>query len=294
VKSEAFFRGFPGARAAWAGGDLDGVLSQALEQAHASWPALQLEDEDFLAYVGARVDPGPDPPAEALARLHLTDLYLACGCARGRPEAVAAFMDQHLRDLPRYLARVSTDPSLVEEVRQELCRRLLVAEPPEAPRIVTYTGRGPLSAWVAVAAQRTALNLLGRGGAGRTRPLDDALERRLADNVDPEQLLTRAHLRDGLRAAIRHALAGLSARDRTLLRLSVLGGVGCRKLAEMYGVNFATVSRWLARSRASLLAAVETFLKKEHGIDPAELTSMLGAARSQIDLSLSGLLARDD
>jgi RNA polymerase sigma-70 factor, ECF subfamily len=145
-----------------------------------------------------------------------------------------------------------------------------------------------------VAAQRTALNLLVRGGANRTRPLDDALERRLAESADPELLLARAHLRDGLQAAIRHALAGLSARDRTLLRLSVLGGVGCRKLAEMYGVNFATVSRWLARSRASLLAAVESFLRKECGIDPAELTSLLGAARSQIDLSLSGLLTRDD
>jgi RNA polymerase sigma-70 factor (ECF subfamily) len=290
VKSEAFFRGFPGAHAAFSAGDLEGLLGQALEQARAPWPGLPLSDEDFLAYLGARVEAGADAPAAALARLHLPDLYLACGCAGGLPDAVAAFLEHHLRDLPRYLARLSLNPSLIEEVRQELCQRLLVAEPPEAPRIASYTGRGPLGAWVAVAAQRMALNLLGRRGETRTQPLSDALERRLAESADPELLLARAHLRDGLQAAIRHALSGLSTRDRTLLRLSVIGGVGCRKLGEMYGVNFATVSRWLARARASLLAGVEDFLKTERGIDPAELTSLLGAARSQIDLSLSGLI----
>jgi RNA polymerase sigma-70 factor, ECF subfamily len=294
VNSEAFFRGFPGPRVAWTIDDLDGLLGQALEQARAPWPDLHLPDDEFLAYLGARIEPGPEAPAAALARLHLPDLYLACGCARGLPEAVTAFVAHHLRDLSRYLARLSPNPSLVEEVHQELCQRLLVAAPPEAPRIVTYTGRGPLSAWVAVAAQRTALNLLGRGAGSRTRPLGDALERRLAESADPELLLARAHLREGLQAAIRHALATLTTRDRTLLRLSVMGGVGCRKLAEMYGVNFATVSRWLVRSRASLLAGVEEFLKKERGIDPDDLTSLLGAARSQIDLSLSGLLVRDD
>jgi RNA polymerase sigma-70 factor, ECF subfamily len=145
VKSAWFFRGFPGARSTWAAGDLDGLLGQALEQAHARWPDVPLADEDFLMYVGARVEPGPDAPAEALARLHLPDLYLACGCARGLPEAVSAFMQHHLQDLPRYLARVSRDPSLVEEVRQELCRRLLVAEPPDAPRIVTSSSPTPVA-----------------------------------------------------------------------------------------------------------------------------------------------------
>jgi RNA polymerase sigma-70 factor (ECF subfamily) len=60
-------------------------------------------------------------------------------------------------------------------------------------------------------------------------------------------------------------------------------------VALMYGVNAATVARWNAAIRAGLLAEVERFLKDRRGIEPSELPSLLGLARSQLELSLSGL-----
>ena len=267
VKSDFFFEGFRGDRVAWMGADLEDLLGRAVERARGAWPQLVVSDGDFLRHLGARIDPAPEEPAALLVKLHLGDLYLACACSIGVPGAATVFVRDYLQDLPRYLARLDPSPTLLEEVHQELSERLLVAAAPAVPRIATYNGRGALVAWVGVSAQRIALNFLARRSQDRARPAGDALERRLAESANPEVLLVKAHLRDGLQAALRHALSALSARDRTLLRLSVIGGVGCRKLAEMYGVNFATASRWLVKVRGSLLASVQAFLQHERGIE---------------------------
>src|SRR5262249_26465617 len=55
--------------------------------------------------------------------------------------------------------RLDRDPAFLDEVRQALRVRLLVAPEGGRPRIADYAGRGPLRAWVGVAALRVALNL---------------------------------------------------------------------------------------------------------------------------------------
>jgi hypothetical protein len=72
----------------------------------------------------------PPSPGRALAGaglrgaargLHGDDLYLACACAAGQPLALAAFDRQFLGgELNRVLARITSAPAVVEEVRQ-LC-----------------------------------------------------------------------------------------------------------------------------------------------------------------------------
>jgi RNA polymerase sigma-70 factor, ECF subfamily len=291
MNREAFFARFSGDRRAWEQAPLSELIEPALAQARAAFPDLDIAEDVFLEHLGARVDPSIADPEAAIGSLHVADLYLACGCTLGLPGAQSAFSTRFLAEVPRYLARIDGPATLADEVRQELAQRLLLGEPPEPPRIATYNGQGALASWVAISAQRLALNLLARKtevpiGSATT----DATLRLLAEGGDPELLLSKQHLRQEFEAAIRTAIAALSSRDRMLLRLSVTGGMSCRKLAEIYKVNFATVSRWQAKLRGSLLANVEQYLRQERGIDPADLTSMLGLARSQIDLSLSGLL----
>lgn len=290
MHNEAFLRLFAGDRRLWTGGSvpLEQLLRDALERARAPWPVLHVPDEAFLEYLGARVDPGASDPTRELAALHLPDLYLACGCALGLPAAVAAFVDSYLTDVPKHLARFQIPGNLVDDVQQELSQRFLVARPPEAPRIVTYSGRGPLRAWLAVAAQRSALRQLNSQGEKPARE-PESLAQLFAASLSPELMLAKAHLCRDFQTAIRHALDQLSPRERMLLRLSVVGGLGSRKLAELYQVNHATAARWLVKIRHALLESVQAYLQRQ-GIDPADLTSMLGLARSQLEISFSGLL----
>ena len=137
---------------------MEAALRRAWEKGRAAWPKVELDEEVFAAHVLSKL--APDAGAEEVDRLDAAGLYLACACARGVPSALAE-LDLHvLAKVPEFLARIQGSSALPDEVRQILRERLLVGAGGEPPRIATYSGEGPLAAWVRVAAVRTALNLL--------------------------------------------------------------------------------------------------------------------------------------
>jgi RNA polymerase sigma-70 factor, ECF subfamily len=271
--------------------NLDELLAAAFLQARAALPEIDLPQEPFARFLTARLDAeATQAPERALDGLNVPDLYLACACSLGNGRGVELFVQRHLAQVPRYLARLNPEPGLADEVRQELSRKLLVASPPDPPHIDGYRGRGSLESWVAVSAQRMALTLLQRQQRAGVPVEVNSLERALAESMNPEIKLAKAHLKKNFEEAIRHALAGLSSRDRTLLRLTIVSGMGCRQLGVIYRVHSATVARWLTKIREDLLASIQGFLHANQGIDAVDLPSMLGFARSQIDVSLKRLL----
>ena len=147
------------------------------------------------------------------------------------------------------VARVDRSPELRDEVRQTLWQRLFVGTPGQAPRMLSYAGRGPLAGWVAVAAQRIALDMrrardahrrFGSGRRSAACPADDHPE------VDYMRMRYKSEFED----AVRDALAALPDRDRLLLRLTAVSGLSHEQIANIYKVNQSTVSRWIARARA--------------------------------------------
>jgi RNA polymerase sigma-70 factor (ECF subfamily) len=259
----------------------DPRLARALEEARAAWPDLDVPAAVFGEALAAAVAAGP--PEDPLAGVHVADLYLACGCALGRPAATRIFIKQHLAAVPRYLAHLEPAAALAEDVTQELADKLLVARPPDPPRIAGYGGRGPLDRWVAVAAQRAALSHLRR----RDPPAASSLEGAVAAGLDPEARLVKAELKHHFDEALRVALATLGPRDRMLLRLNAVSGLSCAKIGAIYGVNASTVSRWIVRVRSDLLDQIQRHLQRTGALDGSQLGSLLGLARSQIELHLS-------
>jgi hypothetical protein len=63
------------------------------------------------------------------------------------------------------------------------------------------------------------------------------------------------------------------------------------ELAPAHRVHRATIARWLDSARKQVLSATRSMLVSRHSLDPAEADSILRAVRSQIDLSLTRLLA---
>ena len=256
-----------------------------IDRARAAWPDLELDESGFAAHVEERREGGET------AALYAGDLWLAYGCARGSDEAVAAFDREVLSQTGLLLGRMQPTPQLIDDVRQALREKLLVAPPDGRPRIADYAGRGPLLAWVRVAAVRTALDLLrangARGGGGDVEPDDLA-----RDEDSPELDYLKERYRPQFKAAFQSALRGLDSEQRNVLRLHVVEGLNIDEIGALFKVHRSTVARWIAAARQQVLAGARAELRANLGLSAGEFDSLAGVVRSQLDLSVAGILVK--
>lgn len=222
---------------------------------------------------------------------HAADLALASAALAGDPEALRA-LDGMIRGAAARAAGELGQPGwLADEIAVTLQGRLLVADGDSEGRLASYLGHGPLDRWLAVAAARTGLNAL--RARRRERALDDSRLAQLpSPQDDPELDLLRRRHRAAFEAAIRDAFAGLeNARDRNLLRLYYFDRLGLDRLAQMYRVHGSTVSRWLAAVRQNVFDETMRLLVERLGLPESELASMLRLLQSDLEVTLSRLLA---
>ena len=197
-----------------------------------------------------------------------------------------------LAKVPEFLARIQGSSALPDEVRQILRERLLVGTGGEPPRIATYSGEGPLAAWVRVAAVRTALNLLEKMDE-RLGHDSRAIERAEAATT-PEQEVAGAHQHAMFREVLEQAVSALPAEQRTALRLHFVDGLTGDEIGERLGISRATVVRWLSTAKSFLLRETKRLVEGRLRLSPAEAESFIASARSRLDLSLSVLLASEN
>jgi RNA polymerase sigma-70 factor, ECF subfamily len=264
------------------GGELS--VDRLYEAARAAGPGVHVDRERFAAHVRERA--GAEGDLEAL---HTTDLYLACACAGLDARALAAFEERYMAQVPAFLARAPRSGATVEDVRQIVRERLFVAAEGKRPKIVEYSGRGSLGSWLRVVTLRTASNL--RRGDRPHATLDEAGPAAVMPAVDPELAIIRSRYGTAFDEALRTAFAGLTPRERTLLRMHFVDGVPLDRLGVAFGVHRATVARWIAAAREGLLDRVMAELGERLHLGAAELASLLAVMRSGLDMSLRTMLA---
>ena len=234
--------------------------------------------------------PARDSPAPALAKVDAEGLYLACACASGIDEALAAFDRRYASEARAALLSRGEGAAATDDAMQVLRERLFVAATPGgAGKISEYSGRGPLSAWVRMAAVRIALN------QRRGRPRDASAEQtRLAQFVSPADDLELGYVKArhsrAFAQAFAEAFSSLSERQRNVLRLHAVEGLGAEKIARAFRVHAASVRRWIADSRQLLLEQTRLHLARQLRLTPSELDSLIGALQSQLDVSIRKLL----
>jgi RNA polymerase sigma-70 factor (ECF subfamily) len=262
-------------------GELEAALRRLFEEGERAWPGLALSPEAFVRHLASRRELPDD-----LAVVRAADLYLACACASRVRGAVEAFDRAHLGKLDRYLARLRPSPSFVDEVRQVLGEKLFVGSGGAPPKIGEYDGEGALESWVRVIALRAAIDLQRQGGAvapderGRDEPATG----------DPEIGYLKERYRHAFSAAFRGAVEALGAEDRELLRLRFVDGLTQVEVAARLGVHRATVVRRLDAAQEAVTGGARRLLRAQLGATEDELKSLAGVMRSQIELSLPGLL----
>ena len=260
--------------------DVDDPSGNLLSQARAARPELAVP-----AGFAARL---AEVAAESSGQVHAGDLLLASACAAGDAAALAAFEREIMRDVPHFVARFRAGAPFADEVAQVVRDKLLVAGAGAAPRIAEYAGRGPLRAWVRVAATRVALDLLRERGAAPARELDDELA--VDPGASPELEVLKARYREHFQAALEAALQALSPKQRTLLRMHHVDGFSLDRLATMQRVHRATIARWLADARDEIVTRTHEGLRESVAVGDSEFDSVVALVRSQLHVSVTRLL----
>jgi RNA polymerase sigma-70 factor, ECF subfamily len=256
-----------------------------IEAGRAAWPTLDVDVGAFRSYVGERGmnDTSGWTPETA------ADLFLACACTHRISGAVEAFMAHFDREVRMAAARVDGSATFYDEVKQTLAETLFVAA--EKPRIAQFSGRGPLAAWVGIAARRIAGRL--RRGVRAANPLDEeaiALEA-MGIEDDPAMFYLKQRYGSEVRAALVGAFAALDARDRTMMRLSLVDKLSLEEVGRIFGVSQSTISRQADRIRKTVTTATKRSLREKLGASAEEIESLIKMVQSQVEVSFSRILA---
>lgn len=273
------FRSRPAVVAAW---------QTFTDEAHAAWPAVELDGDALAAFVAPRLT-GTDLET-ALAIAPAADLALAAACAAQLPAAHAAF-DHILSEVDAAGAATHAAQDTVLEVKQMLRVQLLVPKEGKPAGIAGYRGKGPLRGWVRITATRELIRH--KRKQHRAISLDErSLDRLLASGVDPALAAMKAEYRAEFAAALREAIDDLSAEDRTLLRQQIVDDMSIDAVGAAYGVHRATAARWLNRARAALVAATHRRLAARLDVPVEQVDSVIRLVSSQLDASVIRLLKK--
>jgi RNA polymerase sigma-70 factor, ECF subfamily len=259
---------------------VEALLLAVLGECHTAWPDVSVDAPVFAQYVGQRLPRDSDVTA-ALAAASLTDLYLACACTLGNAAAVAALDTHFIRRIA--LLPFGSVPRVrdAEELAQRLRIRVLVGEAEQPPRIASYTGRGPLNAWLRVAAARLAVDL--HRAEASPSPPNWAM---LTGPIDQELLYLKQTHADLFGAALDEALRGLSKRTRTVLRLHFLEGVPVLQIATSYNVSARSVQRWIVNAQTEVIDQMRSTLGTRLELTGSQLESLMGAMQTELVIAL--------
>jgi len=280
----------PGTRDALVAAGVRDRLVRELAETHARWPEAPITDQAFAAALVQRITNQRDVAAAA-PRLRVDDLFLAQWCATGDPRAIAAFERVYAGDLETLVARFRRLPVSEDELRQALRIKLFVGGDDRPPRIADYSGFGFLQNWVRVTALRALVDIARTERARRLEELladDDLIG--VAAPGDVAGAYAREHYGREIKQAFARAVAGLAPRQRNFLRHAHVDQLTLDQIAALYGIHRATVARTLAQARAELVRSTRRELGKMLGLSDEQLDSVVRAADSRIDLSLSRVL----
>jgi RNA polymerase sigma-70 factor (ECF subfamily) len=256
-------------------------------QARSEHPGFAVSGDAFARHLATALR-GAQPVEDALERLQTTDLYLACACLYRDPKALALLEKQLEAESLRAAARLKGS-GLIEDLRQRIEIRLLVANEANDARLSEYRGLGSLAHWLRAIVAREAAKL-----TRRERPEareDEAVMVELVAPDDPELELIRRRHGKSFRQAFEEAFAALTARQRTLLKMSILDRLGIDAIGAFYGTHRATAARWVAAAREALTAGTHAVLKTKLALSTASLNSLMRAFGGELEVSVRRVLS---
>lgn len=256
------------------------AVEQAWLACREARPGVAVTLDRFRAHLEAHR--GDLPVEDQLATSCLDDIYLVAACIAGDPGAVAAIEREIIPIIDLVLA--SWSPTVIDETRQKLRAMLVVDHRGRGPLLAQYSGRGALRRWVRVVAAREAGKTWRADTAAM--PVDDtALFDALAPPADPMLSAVKRDAAVAFKTAFVAALGELEPRERAALRMHVLDGLSIDEIAPMYAVHRATVARWIAAAKDTVLDKTRRALARDLKLDRDEVDSLIRLVQSRIELA---------
>lgn len=224
-------------------------------------------------------------------RGHAAELYLGIAAATGSRTALATLDRIYIARVADVLAQRKLPGHAVDEIRQTVRERLLAGQP---PYLATAVGRGSLAGLVAVIATRAALDWLRSHARNAARHDDEPAADDLVASGNPERDHLRARYGGDVKTAFEAAVRDLDPRDRTMLRFHLVDGMTIDELARLYQIHRATAARQIEKARDRVASGVRKLLARNAGVQADELRELAELVSSQLDLSLSRVLASTD
>jgi RNA polymerase sigma-70 factor (ECF subfamily) len=289
--AESFLAGWGGDRTRVDAARLEEALAGLVKRGQDAHPGVKVSAETLAGALSAQVKRGEDP-LEALAPLHVADLYLACA-ALGGDRRAAEELDRLIATAAGEAARMDRSPAFLDDLKQQLRERLLVGSRDGGPRLADYGGRGALLSWIRVVAVRLAINA--KAGAEPEREVELEPEALIElDPRDPERQAVHRAGMDQLKRAFSRAVASLEPDERMLLRYQVVDHLNFEQMAALFSSHRSTISRRVAATREKLLELTRQILHDSLEVPSGELSSILRLAPTHLDVSLHQLLREDE
>ena len=218
------------------------------------------------------------------------DLQLVRSALEGDREALARLDGLLSAEVDAAAATLRAPAGIGDEVKQRLREHLFVGDAERGPAIAEYGGRGDLRGFLRITAVRECLRVMKR--QQREVGMDGDDFSLVVSAVDPELERLKATYRGEFAECFAAALAGLDARERTLLRMNAIDRVAIDQIGALYGVHRATAARWVERARARVAEKTEQLLAERLTLSTTEVASVIRLVRSELDLSLERLLRK--
>jgi len=110
--------------------------------------------------------------------------------------------------------------------------------------------------------------------------------------LDPELAYLKERYRREFEAALEEAFRVLTPREGTVMRLHFLEGMAVLGIATMYHVSARTVQRWIVVAQENILTVTRRVLSDKLALSGAELDSLLGLVKSELNLSFHRFLEK--
>jgi RNA polymerase sigma-70 factor, ECF subfamily len=250
----------------------------------------------FASALEASVDRARPADVEGYVRgLHLEDLALACACASGNERAWEHFV-RELRPV-LYRAADALRPGGGRDLADSLYADLYGLQERDGERRSLFRyfhGRSSLATWLrAVLSQRLvdAVRV-----ERRLDPLtdEDAESARTLPAVQSFADPDRPRYAALMQLALKAALAALSARDRLRVACYYAQELTLAETGRILKEHEATVSRQLAKSRRTIRAEVDRYLRAAGGLNADQAARCVEYALEDIGpLDLGGILRKD-
>jgi RNA polymerase sigma-70 factor (ECF subfamily) len=253
-----------------------------------AWPGVVVDPVKLTRYLAERA-PDDTDPLDALAAMQTSDLYLALACLDRDEAALAHFERAIVSGVAPAVSRIDATREFARQIEEEIRVKMLAPADGSPPRLGSYIGRGPLKSWVQVAAIRAAYS------EKRSKPKDsvedvDKLAALPFEGEDAELARIRGELAEPFRRAFDAALRALAPRERNVLRMYVVEGLGPETIGRMYNVHRATVHRWIAHAQESLVDATKRALARDLQLSGSELDSVVRFVHQNLDFSIASAL----